>query len=177
MGGINTIDATGDIFLMISLSLFAGIWCDNVALLRSRCGLASAEEKFSGLRVIRYAYALIAFITIPIAIAFAASTYDSEIFDRVAIAYVGSGVVSGFFILTPVAIHMKRVMAYLPSSASLDENYSRLNTMAKINLWEQLLWNALALVAIIALSKFLEDEEGEESGSLIGLASICVQVC
>lgn len=36
--GSNSLDALGDIFLMLSLWYFSSIWCDNVALLRHKSG-------------------------------------------------------------------------------------------------------------------------------------------
>eukprot|EP00511_Aplanochytrium_stocchinoi_P002609 CAMPEP_0204831188 /NCGR_PEP_ID=MMETSP1346-20131115/10091_1 /ASSEMBLY_ACC=CAM_ASM_000771 /TAXON_ID=215587 /ORGANISM="Aplanochytrium stocchinoi, Strain GSBS06" /LENGTH=126 /DNA_ID=CAMNT_0051962021 /DNA_START=945 /DNA_END=1325 /DNA_ORIENTATION=+ len=62
----------------------------------------------------------------------------------------------------------------LPESCREESLYKQLARMAKINLLEQLAWNALIVVTFISVMMFLQGDN--KAGAWIGTASVAISV-
>jgi len=169
----STIDALGDIFLMASLYLFAEIWCDCVEIVA-----ASSEEtnhsNIMDIRKIRIIYKVLAVLTVPWAILFALGSWTHH-YDQFMLLYIAWGVLTGFSLLTPAAFMMRSIIQNLPGDVKAQPLWNQLNFMATVNLWEQLIWNALIVITIMSIVLYFHG--GETSAFYIGTASIAISFC
>lgn len=169
----SAIDALGDIFLMTSLYLFAQIWCDNVEILAARCEGASPRA-LRDLRIVRLIYKALAVLTVPWALLFAVGSTTHK-YDEFMILYIAWGVLTGFSMLTPAAFMMRNVIENLPEAAREKSAWRQLRLMARVNLYEQFVWNALITITIMSIVLYFHG--GETSSAYIGIASVAISVC
>ena len=143
-------------------------------MLKSKAGEEYPEEAWK-LRFIQAAYTTCAVVTIPLAIAFALTSYSKGSYDPVAITYTAWGVVSGFILLTPTALLMYKLVNDLPPTVHGEPSFPQLKFMACVNVTEQLVWNILVLISVISLAVFVYGDD--QSAGLIGTAAIASQIC
>lgn len=175
----NTLDSTGDIFLAASLVYFASIWCDNIALIRTQSNPdISPSARYKGLKTILGVFAFVVFGTVPMVLAFVVSSYNPEIYDTVAKAYTGWGAFTGFFLLTPISLYMIIIVKQinLPENAAEGEKKTleQLKYQAKVNWYQQVLWNFFIILAMITFNLYLDNDNN--SAPLIGTATVSIQI-
>lgn len=70
---------------------------------------------------------------------------------------------------------MNKLVNDLPSTVHGETAFPQLKFMACVNVTEQLLWNVLVLVSVVALAVFVYGDD--QSAALVGTAAIGSQVC
>lgn len=153
----NTVDGLGDIFLMYSLYLFAQLWCENVALLVDKSSSAFALRVRSDLNIVEKCYKYVAIGTIPLALLFSNAGILHH-YDQVVVLYVSWGLFTGLLVLTPVSMLMHRVIESLKTETTSSNRklFLQLRTLARINLIEQLCWDALIVLALVSFMMFFK---------------------
>eukprot|EP00514_Thraustochytrium_sp_LLF1b_P010639 CAMPEP_0184551316 /NCGR_PEP_ID=MMETSP0199_2-20130426/24568_1 /TAXON_ID=1112570 /ORGANISM="Thraustochytrium sp., Strain LLF1b" /LENGTH=324 /DNA_ID=CAMNT_0026946445 /DNA_START=270 /DNA_END=1241 /DNA_ORIENTATION=- len=169
----SSIDSLGDIPLMISLFLFAGIWCDCVRVAGGGAEQMSSSSQ-ADLIMIRRLYLGVVIVTTPMAILFSLGSVTHN-YDTFMMLYMLSGVLSGMLLLTPAAFLMHRTIKTMPDGSRDKPLFKQLMHMVNVKVIEQVLWNALISVSIFTVILYLHG--GSRSAALIGTTSVCISIC